>query len=47
LEQIDKACSEEKKKIIILSSSFGMGKLFIAYEIGHRLNERFFNQFVY
>jgi len=47
LDQIDKALTKEKKQIIILSSFSGTGKSSIANEIGHRFNERFFNQFVY
>ena len=47
LEQIESAFTKENKQVIILSSMSGNGKSSIANEIGHRLNERSLNQFVY
>ncbi len=47
LKQIDSAFTKQNKQIVILSSFSGTGKSSIANEIGHILNDRSFNQFVY
>ena len=47
LDQINSAFTIESKQVIILSSFAGTGKSSIANEIGHRLNEKYLNQFVY